>query len=38
MIEWLTEAKTEVTRNKRLTTAVEWLEEGKSRNWKYVKK
>lgn len=34
-IEWITEAKTEPTRNKRLATTVEWLSEGKSRNWKY---
>lgn len=34
-IEWLTEAKTEATRNKRLATALEWLAEGKGRNWKY---
>ena len=37
-VEWLTEAKTEETRNNRLETAVEWLSEGKSRMWKYVKK
>jgi uncharacterized protein YdeI (YjbR/CyaY-like superfamily) len=36
-IEWITEAKTEPTRNKRLATTVEWLSEGKSRNWKYEK-
>lgn len=36
-IEWLTEAKTEATRLKRLTTAVEWIAEGKTRNWKYQK-
>ena len=36
-IEWLTEAKTEETFNKRLATTMEWLEEGKSRNWKYKK-
>jgi uncharacterized protein YdeI (YjbR/CyaY-like superfamily) len=36
-IEWITEAKTEETMNKRLATAMEWLEEGKSRNWKYKK-
>jgi uncharacterized protein YdeI (YjbR/CyaY-like superfamily) len=36
-ILWLTEAKTEATRNKRLETAVEWISEGKSRNWKYEK-
>jgi uncharacterized protein YdeI (YjbR/CyaY-like superfamily) len=34
-VEWITEAKTDATRSKRLTTAVEWLAEGKSRNWKY---
>lgn len=34
-IEWITEAKTEETRNRRLITALEWIAEGKSRNWKY---
>ena len=34
-VEWITEAKTEATRNKRLVTMLEWLAEGKSRNWKY---
>ena len=33
--EWITEAKTEPTRDKRIATAIEWLSEGKSRNWKY---
>lgn len=37
-IEWITEAKTEVTRQKRIDTTIEWLKEGKSRNWKYMKK
>jgi len=37
-IEWITEAKTEATRKKRLVTTVEWLAEGKSRNWKYERK
>jgi uncharacterized protein YdeI (YjbR/CyaY-like superfamily) len=37
-IDWLTEAKTESTRDKRLVTALEWLAEGKPRNWKYMKK
>lgn len=37
-VEWITEAKTEVTRNKRLVTALEWMTEGKSRNWKYTVK
>jgi uncharacterized protein YdeI (YjbR/CyaY-like superfamily) len=36
-IEWLTDAKTEATRLKRLETAIEWMNEGKIRNWKYVK-
>jgi uncharacterized protein YdeI (YjbR/CyaY-like superfamily) len=35
-IEWITEAKTETTRTKRLTTAIEWMAEGKPRNWKYM--
>jgi uncharacterized protein YdeI (YjbR/CyaY-like superfamily) len=37
-IEWITETKTEETRNKRIATTIEWLSEGKSRNWKYMKK
>lgn len=37
-IQWITEAKTEETRNKRMTSAIEMLAEGKSRNWKYAKK
>ena len=37
-LEWIDEAKTEVTREKRIETAVEWISEGKSRNWKYMKK
>jgi hypothetical protein len=36
-IEWLIEAKTGATRDKRLATTVEWLAEGKRRNWKYEK-
>lgn len=35
---WITEAKTEVTRDKRMGTALEWIAEGKGRNWKYEKK
>jgi uncharacterized protein YdeI (YjbR/CyaY-like superfamily) len=34
-LEWITEAKTEATRDKRIATTIQWLEEGKSRNWKY---
>jgi uncharacterized protein YdeI (YjbR/CyaY-like superfamily) len=36
-IEWITEAKTEATREKRVAITIEWLEEGKSRMWKYQK-
>lgn len=34
-IGWINEAKTEPTRIKRITTTVEWVSEGKGRNWKY---
>ena len=34
-IEWITEAKRDETRQKRLATTLEWLAEGKKRNWKY---
>jgi uncharacterized protein YdeI (YjbR/CyaY-like superfamily) len=37
-IVWLSEAKTEATRKKRLETAIGWISEGKIRNWKYLKK
>ena len=37
-IEWIIEAKTDETRQRRLTTAVEWIAAGKSRNWKYERK
>ncbi len=36
-VEWITEAKTDATRQKRIATALEWLAEGKHRNWKYMK-
>jgi len=35
-VEWITEAKREETRQKRLSTTLEWLAEGKPRNWKYM--
>ncbi len=35
-IEWITEAKRDETRKRRLDTAIAWMSEGKSRNWKYV--
>ncbi|MFT4056310.1 MAG: YdeI/OmpD-associated family protein [Novosphingobium sp.] len=34
---WITEAKTAATREKRMAQAVEWIAEGKKRNWKYEK-
>lgn len=36
-IQWITEAKTDATRERRLATTMEWLVEGKRRNWKYEK-
>ena len=34
-LEWVTEAKTDATRDKRIATTIEWLKDGKRRNWKY---
>lgn len=34
-IYWITGAKTEATRQSRLETAIKWMAQGKSRNWKY---
>jgi uncharacterized protein YdeI (YjbR/CyaY-like superfamily) len=34
-LEWISEAKQDATRQKRIATAVEWLSEGKRRHWKY---
>jgi uncharacterized protein YdeI (YjbR/CyaY-like superfamily) len=34
-LEWITTAKQAATREKRIAQAVEWLAEGKKRNWKY---
>jgi uncharacterized protein YdeI (YjbR/CyaY-like superfamily) len=34
-VEWVSEAKQDATRAKRLATSIEWLAEGKRRNWKY---
>jgi uncharacterized protein YdeI (YjbR/CyaY-like superfamily) len=36
-VEWITEAKREDTRTKRIAQAVEWMAEGKRRHWKYEK-
>jgi uncharacterized protein YdeI (YjbR/CyaY-like superfamily) len=34
-LDWFADAKTEATRSKRILQALEWISEGKSRNWKY---
>jgi len=36
-VAWILEAKTDSTREKRLATALEWISEGKPRNWKYMR-
>ena len=36
-VEWITEANTDETKNRRIATAIEWMSEGKSRSWKYIK-
>jgi uncharacterized protein YdeI (YjbR/CyaY-like superfamily) len=33
--QWIEEAKSEATREKRMATALDWLAEGKQRHWKY---
>ena len=35
-VEWIAEAKGEETRQRRLASAIEWMAEGKARNWKYM--
>ena len=37
-VSWVDDAKSEDTRNKRMEQSIEWLAEGKPRNWKYMKK
>jgi uncharacterized protein YdeI (YjbR/CyaY-like superfamily) len=37
-VQWIDEAKTEETKNKRMAQAIEMMAEGKSRNWKYASK
>jgi len=34
-LDWISEAKQEATRAKRIATAIEWLAQGKKRHWKY---
>lgn len=36
-IEWIVDAKSEETRKSRIKQAIEWMAEGKPRNWKYMK-
>jgi uncharacterized protein YdeI (YjbR/CyaY-like superfamily) len=35
-VQWIVEAKTDETRQRRLDQAVEWIAQGKQRNWKYM--
>ena len=35
-VEWITEAKREETRDRRIATALAWIAEGKPRSWKYM--
>ena len=35
---WIAEAKGEDTRARRVSTAIEWIAEGRGRNWKYEKR
>ena len=36
-IAWISDAKSDETRKRRLDQALEWMAEGKPRNWKYMK-
>ena len=35
--EWIGEAKSDATRDRRVEQAIQWISEGKGRNWKYEK-
>jgi uncharacterized protein YdeI (YjbR/CyaY-like superfamily) len=35
-VDWITDAKREETRTKRLKLAIQWLAQGKPQNWKYM--
>lgn len=37
-VEWIADAKRDATRERRIRTALEWISEGKPRNWKYMGK
>lgn len=34
-LDWISDARQDATRAKRVATAIEWLSEGKKRHWKY---
>lgn len=34
-LQWISDAKQDATRHKRIATAIQWLSEGKRRMWKY---
>jgi uncharacterized protein YdeI (YjbR/CyaY-like superfamily) len=36
-VEWIAEAKSDETRDRRIEQALGWMAEGKPRNWKYMK-
>jgi uncharacterized protein YdeI (YjbR/CyaY-like superfamily) len=36
-VDWISEAKQEATKLRRVAQAIEWIAEGKSRSWKYEK-
>ncbi len=38
IVEWAGEVKGEEKHKRRLAAAVEWMAEGKPRNWKYIRK
>jgi uncharacterized protein YdeI (YjbR/CyaY-like superfamily) len=35
-VEWINEAKRDETRERRIATAIEWISQGKSKDWKYM--
>jgi uncharacterized protein YdeI (YjbR/CyaY-like superfamily) len=37
-MEWIGDAKQDATRERRIATTLEWLAQGKSRNWKYERR
>ena len=37
-VEWITEAKREATRARRIAAALEWLAQGRPRNWKHERR